>query len=89
MTLNRSNTRSKKLKLQEEYWVANTEAKKKTRRDIRMWVNEQANNAEEAVTKGEVKGLYNITRKSSKRKYWGMQPIKNKDDQIKRWQEHF
>jgi hypothetical protein len=62
-----------------------------------MWVNEQAKIAEEAVTKGEVKGLYNITRKLCKRKYQGMQPIKNKDgvlltkedDQIKRWQDHF
>jgi hypothetical protein len=51
----------------------------------------------EAVRKGDVKELYNITRKLSKRKYRGMQPIKNKDgalltnedDQLKRWQEHF
>jgi hypothetical protein len=40
---------------------------------------------------------YNIRRKLSKRKYQGMQPIKNKDgaliknkdNQMKRWQEYF
>jgi hypothetical protein len=42
-------------------------------------VNEQANKAEEAVRKGDVKELYNITRKLSKRKYRGMQPKKDKD----------
>jgi RNA polymerase-interacting CarD/CdnL/TRCF family regulator len=42
-------------------------------------VKEQANKAEEAVRKGDIKELYNITRKLYKRKYHGMQPIKNKD----------
>jgi hypothetical protein len=44
-----------------------------------------------------IKGLYDITRKLSTRKYQGVQPIKNKDgalltnedDQMKRWQEYF
>jgi hypothetical protein len=39
-------------------------------------VNEKANKAEEAVRKGDIKELYNITRKLSKRKYRSMQPIK-------------
>jgi hypothetical protein len=39
-------------------------------------VNEQANKAEESVRKGDIKELYIITRKLSKRKYQGMQPIK-------------
>jgi hypothetical protein len=77
MTLNSSKTRSKKLKLQ-EYRVANTEVKKNIGRDKRKWVSEQANKAEEAVREGDIRDLYNITRKLSKRKYQGMQPIKNK-----------
>jgi hypothetical protein len=60
-------------------------------------MNEQAYKAEEAVRKWDTKELYNITRKLTKRKYQGMQPIKNKhgallaneDDQMKRWQEYF
>jgi hypothetical protein len=67
--LSSSKTRSKKLKLQEEYRVADTEVKKNTRRDKRRWVNKQANKAEEAVRKGDIKELYNITRKLTKRKY--------------------
>jgi hypothetical protein len=58
-------------------------------------VNEQAN--KDAVRKGDIKELYNITRKLTKTKYQGMQPIKNKhgalltneNDQMKRWQEYF
>jgi hypothetical protein len=41
-------------------------------------MNEQVNKAEESVRKGDVKELYNITRKLSERKYRGMHPIKNK-----------
>jgi hypothetical protein len=41
-------------------------------------VNEQANKAEEAVRKGDIKELYTITRKLAKRKYQGMQHIRNK-----------
>jgi hypothetical protein len=55
-------------------------------------VNEQGNKAEEAVRKGDVRELYNITRKLSERKYRGMERIKNKggdlltndDDEVKR-----
>jgi hypothetical protein len=51
MILNSSKTRSKKLKLQEEYRVADTEVKNNTRRDKRKCMNEQAYKAEEAVRK--------------------------------------
>jgi hypothetical protein len=58
-------------------------------------VNEHANTAGESVREGDIKELYNITRKLSKMKYHGMQPLKNKhevlltneDDQTRRWQE--
>jgi hypothetical protein len=97
MMLNSSKTRSKKLTLQEEYWVADTDVKKSTRRYTRKWVSEQANKAEEAVREGDIKEFYNIIRKLSKRKYEGMQPRKNKhgalltneDNQMRRWQEYF
>jgi hypothetical protein len=60
-------------------------------------VNEQANKAEGAVRKGDIKELYNIARKLTRKKYQGMQTIKdehsslltNEDDQMKRWQEYF
>jgi hypothetical protein len=94
--LNSLETRSKKLKFQDEYEVAHTEVRKNTRRDKRKWVNGKANKGEAAVRKGDIKELYNITRKLTKRKYQGMQPLKNKDgalltndDQMKRWKEYF
>jgi hypothetical protein len=60
-------------------------------------VNKKTDKAEEAVRKGDIKELYNITGKLSKRKYQDMQPIKNSDGvllanengQMKRQQKYF
>jgi hypothetical protein len=73
--LNKSKTRSKNFNYKKNIGSL-TPVKKNTRRDKRKCVNEQANKAEEAVRKRNIKELYNITRKLSKRKYQGMQPVK-------------
>jgi len=63
---------------------------------MRNWINEQVKLAEEAERKGDIKELYNITRKLSKRKFRISRPVKTKSgtllttqEQLKRWEEHF
>jgi hypothetical protein len=68
ITLNMSQTRSKKLKLQDKHRAADIEGRN-TRRDKRKWGNEQANKAEDSVRKGDIKEIRSITRNWSKRKY--------------------
>jgi hypothetical protein len=41
----------------------------KLRRDERKWLNEEANKAEEARRKGDIKEFYSITRKLTNRKH--------------------
>jgi len=53
--------------------------------------------AEEAENKGDIKELYNVTRKLSQRKFRMNRPVKTKsgvllttkEEQLKRWQKHF
>jgi hypothetical protein len=52
--------------------------KRSIRKDKRHWINEQAKYAEEAERRGDVKELYNITRKLSQRKFKMNRPIKTK-----------
>jgi hypothetical protein len=67
------------------------------RKDKRNWINEQAKLAEEAERRGDIKELYNITRKLSQRKFKMNRPTKTKsgmllttqEEQMKRWEEHF
>ena len=61
------------------------------------WINEQAKLAEEAEKKGDIRELYNITRKLSQRKSGLKRPVKIKsgmllttqEAQLKRREEHF
>jgi hypothetical protein len=64
---------------------------------MRNWINEQVKLAEEAERKGDIKELYNITIKLSKRKFRMSKLLKTKsgtllttqEEQLKRWEEHF
>ena len=74
----------------------NKTVKKSSRKDKRNWINEQGKQAEEAERKGDIKELYNITRKLSQRKFRMNRLVKTKsatlltqEEQLKRWEEHF
>jgi hypothetical protein len=74
----------------------NKRVKRSIRKDKRNWINEQVKLAEEAERRGDIKELYNITRKLSQRKFKMKRPIETKtgmlltqEEQMKRWEEHF
>jgi hypothetical protein len=95
--VNRSKTRQQKISTQTQYAEINKRVKRSIRKDKRNWINEQAKLAEEADRRGDIKELYNITRKLSQRKFKMNRPIKTKsgtllttqEEQMKRWEEHF
>ena len=95
--MNRSKTRQQKISAQAQYSEINKRVKRSIRKDKRNWINEQAQQAEEAERKGDIKELYSITRKLSKRKFRMNRPVKTKSgmllttqvQQLKRWEEYF
>jgi Ser/Thr protein kinase RdoA (MazF antagonist) len=78
--VNRSKTRQEKISTQTQYKYAeiNKRVKRSIRKDKRNRINEQAKLAEEAESRGDIKELYNITRKLSQRKFKVNRPIKTK-----------
>jgi hypothetical protein len=66
--VNRSKTRQEKISTHTQYSEINKKVKRSIRKDKRNWINEQAKLAEAAERKGDIKELYNITRKLSQRK---------------------
>ena len=95
--LNNSRTRAQKAKVQREYSEVNKKVKKNIKADKRNYVEVLATEAEEAARQGNMRELYNITRRLS-RKYGKPEIlVKNKEGntimgekgQIRRWKEHF
>jgi len=95
--VNRTKTRQQKISTQTQYSEINRRVKRSIRKDKRNWINEQAKIAEEAEKKGDIRELYNITRKLSQRKFRMNKPVNTKsvmllttqEEQLKRWEEHF
>jgi hypothetical protein len=71
--------------------------KRSVRRDKRQWVDELAQKAEEAEKRGDLKELYSITKKLSRKGFNRNKPLRNKsgeiistqEEQLMRWKEHF
>ena len=92
-------TRSERIKdrLREQYRTKDKEIKKSLRRDKRSWVNSIAQEAESAASQGQMKGVYDATRKLCNEGPRKVGTIKNKegkvitkeDDIKERWREHF
>nr|KAG5701806.1 hypothetical protein BaRGS_000796 [Batillaria attramentaria] len=61
--LNTSRTRRAKAKAQEEYTAADREVKRSTRKDKRDYIDNLASQAEEAARQGNLKDLYQVTKK--------------------------
>ena len=96
-TLNMSQTRADKAKAQEEYTTANREVKRSIKKDKKDYVEELDSQAEIAAGQGNLKDLYLTTKKLAGKSQTTDKPVKDKDgnplttreEQLKRWTEHF
>nr|KAG5700724.1 hypothetical protein BaRGS_029089 [Batillaria attramentaria] len=94
--LNTSRTRRAKAKAQEEYTAADREVKRSTRKDKRDYIDNLASQAEEAARQGNLKDLYQVTKKLTGKFQQTDKPVKDKnghplttEEQLKRRAEHF
>nr|KAG5687298.1 hypothetical protein BaRGS_016899 [Batillaria attramentaria] len=91
--LNTSRTRRAKAKAQEEYTAADREVKRSTRKDKRDYIDNLASQAEEAAGQGNLKDLYQVTKKLAGKFQQTDKPVKDKnghpltttEEQLKRW----
>ena len=89
-------SRQKTLK-KEEYQRLDKEVKSSLRKDKREWSNNIAQEAEDAARQGEMKGVYEATKKLCNERPKRVDMVKDregkllsKEDEVrKRWQEHF
>jgi len=95
--INNSRTRAAKAAAQVEYTTANKNVKQSVKADKRKFIENLADEAEEASQKGNMKELYDTTKKLTGKYNKADRPIKDKEgntlttteDQTKRWAEHF
>ncbi|KAK2167820.1 hypothetical protein NP493_1256g00007 [Ridgeia piscesae] len=95
--INNSRTRAVKATTQEEYTEANRVVKNSVKTDKANFIEDLAKEAEDASAQGNMKQLYEITRKLAGKYKRTDRPIKDKngnvltsdEDQLKRWREHF
>ena len=95
--VNNSRTRTSKAKAQEEYSEANREVKRSIKADKRSYIDRLAEEAEQAAGSGNLKQLYDTTRKLSGKYSKSERPVKDKEgktimaeeEQLNRWAEHF
>nr|KAG5707958.1 hypothetical protein BaRGS_025096 [Batillaria attramentaria] len=95
--LHTSRTRRAKAKAQEEYTAADREVKRSTRKDKRDYIDNLASQAEEAARQGNLKDLYQVTKKLTGKFQQTDKPVKDKnghpltttEEQLKRWAEQF
>ena len=95
--VNMAKTRNQKRVASESYQELYREVKKCCRRDKRVYVESEAERAEEAGRRGDVKVLYEVTRRLSGRFQSTCKPVRNEasvllrtaEEEIQRWKEHF
>ncbi|VDO96129.1 unnamed protein product [Schistosoma margrebowiei] len=95
--INISRTRAEKAKAQAEYTVVNKQVKKSIRTDKRKYVEDLAKTAEKAAREGNMRQLYDITKKLSGNRRKPERPVKSKEGEVitnieeqqNRWVEHF
>ena len=95
--VNTSRTRSEKARAQEAYTTANKKVKNSIKADKRNFIDTLATEAEEAALHGNMRDLYNTTKKLSNKFGKPERPVKDKegkiiheeDEQKNRWKEHF
>ncbi|VDO84442.1 unnamed protein product, partial [Schistosoma margrebowiei] len=95
--INNSRTRAKKVQAQAEYIEANKQVKRSIRADKKKYVEELATTAEKAAREGNMKQLYDTTKKLAGKYSKPERPVKNKESkpiteiqqQRNRWVEYF
>ena len=95
--LNMAKTRALKARLSWEYTALNKEVKKSARTDRRDHVERMTQDAEDAAGKGDIRKLYQITKRLAGKKSTLPQHVLSKDgetltspkEQLERWREHF
>ena len=95
--LNTCRTRQAKRNAQEEYTQANKEVKQSLKRDKHKFVEEIAETAERAAATGNLKGIYDATKRLCGRYSRPELPVtdkngkslQGKEAQLNRWAEHF
>nr|KAG5711957.1 hypothetical protein BaRGS_026398 [Batillaria attramentaria] len=95
--LNTSRTRRAKAKAQEEYTAADREVKRSIRKDKRDYIDNLASQAEEAARQGNIKDLYQVTKKFASKISADRQTSEGQEraptdqqpkERLKRWAEH-
>ena len=95
--INNCRTRAAKKEAQKHYAEANSEVKRNIRTDKRNFGDRMAQEAEEAAASGNMKQLYDITKKLTGKFGRTECPVKDKngsvlmgaDKQLSRWAEYF
>ncbi|VDP51352.1 unnamed protein product [Schistosoma margrebowiei] len=93
--INNSRTRAEKVQAQAEYIEANKQVKRSIRADKKKYVEELATTAEKAAREGNLKQLYDTTKKLSGKYSKPERPVKDKEgkpiteiqQQRNRWEE--
>ena len=93
---NRSRTRREKSEAHKTYEAANSEVKRKIKQDKREYYDTLATKAEEAAAHGNMKDLYDTTRKLAGKFQQTSSQVKDKegniltreDEQLKRWAQY-
>ncbi|KAH9582971.1 hypothetical protein MS3_00007546 [Schistosoma haematobium] len=94
---NTSRTRAEKAKAQAEYTEVNKQVKRSVRTDKSKYVEDLAMTTEKAAREGNMRELYDTTKKLSGNRHKPERPVKSKEgevitnieEQINRWLEHF
>ncbi|VDO87217.1 unnamed protein product [Schistosoma margrebowiei] len=95
--INTSRTRAEKAKAQAEYTEVNKQVKRRIRTDKRKYVEDLATTAEKAAREGNMRQLYDITKKLSGNRREPERPVKSKEGEVitnveeqrNRWVEYF
>ncbi|VDO59925.1 unnamed protein product [Schistosoma margrebowiei] len=95
--INTSRTRAEKAKAQAEYTEVNKQVKRSIRTDKRNYVEDLATMAEKAAREGNMRQLYDITKRLSGNCRKAERPVKSKEGEVitnieeqrNRWVEHF
>ena len=85
------------MRLQEDYRKKDQEVKRSLKRDKREWANGIAQEAENAAKLGQMKGVYDATRKLCNQPPKKIDMVRNKDGKMltneeevgQRWKDHF
>ena len=95
-TTNMARTRKQKRDAKKRHQELNREVKRRCRIDRRVYVESEAERAEEAGKRGDARTLYKITRNLSGRFQNTCKPVRNEAgvllrsaEEMHRWREHF